>query len=302
VDFTTTKVTLAYPGSVKYQSGYWRDFTVPTMEMMPGTYLFKFEGAGQTMRQWLTISGCEMGGRPVWIHFEESDGTPIQGDEAWYADYYLPGGLIYAGQSDANGDIFVLIPYQYGTDKIDQFKGEDKSFDEFKTQVDIASNPVVTFKTVNVTVELQDHDLDGSTDDLSGSEAYGLNVNAYGGSRQPFGSGTTTNYQETMELLPSTYLYTFEMRYGGVWKSIAGVQVTPTNNVVTFSTGWVRDCTGTVVKYDSYNQSPHYFPFTDYMDVLTNHYTLKFYDTSNGLIYQGDVLAGQLLEIGTCPP
>jgi hypothetical protein len=65
VDFTTTKVTIDYPGTVKYQSGYWRNFTLPTMEMMPGTYLFKFEGAGPTIRENLTISGCEFYYAPI---------------------------------------------------------------------------------------------------------------------------------------------------------------------------------------------------------------------------------------------
>ena len=298
VDYQTTKVTFNFPGDIKSnKGGSWWMFSKPSMDLLPGSYPFYFKtGSSWTGPITVNVSGCEIGGWPTLIHFEESDGTPIEGDKAWYKDYYIPGGEQYAGMSDANGNIFLLIPDGNHHGKIDYFKGEDKTYDEYKNNYDISVNPVVTFKTIKVTVKLQDHDQDGTTDDLSGNEAYDLYVDAYAGSRQHFGSGTTTGYQETMELLPSTYKYNFEMRYEGVKEFINNVQITTANNTVTFSTGKVHDGTGTVVKYDSYSQSPHNIPFTNDVDFLTNHYELKFIDASNHIVFQGFVHAGATLN------
>ena len=109
VDFTTTKVTLNYPGTISYQSGYWRAFTNP-MEMMPGTYLFKFEGTGPTVRQYLTISGCEMGGYVALIRLLDSYGIGIAGGTAeWYRTSGPAQWVSVPGSTDANGNLFALV-------------------------------------------------------------------------------------------------------------------------------------------------------------------------------------------------
>jgi hypothetical protein len=110
VDFTTTKVTLNYPGTITYQSGYWRPFTSP-MEMMAGTYLFKFEGAGPTVRQYLTISGCDMGGTVALIKLLDSYGNGLSGGTAeWYRTSQPSMWISLPGSTDTNGNLFALVP------------------------------------------------------------------------------------------------------------------------------------------------------------------------------------------------
>lgn len=110
VDFTTTRVTLNFNGTIEYQSGYWRPFTQPTMQMMPGTYLFKFEGAGPTMRQYLTISGCEMGGYVAFIKLLDSNGNGIAGGTAeWYRTSGPAQWVSVPGSTDTNGNLFALV-------------------------------------------------------------------------------------------------------------------------------------------------------------------------------------------------
>ena len=60
VNFLTTAVTLGWDGIIEYQRSYWRPFTSPTMELLPGTYLFKVTNdPDPVIREWLEIEGCE---------------------------------------------------------------------------------------------------------------------------------------------------------------------------------------------------------------------------------------------------
>lgn len=63
VTFRTTKVTLIHSGAIRYRgnpsSGTFFDFTKPSMEMLPGTIKFDFQGIGEIP---LTISGCDFTG------------------------------------------------------------------------------------------------------------------------------------------------------------------------------------------------------------------------------------------------
>jgi len=110
VDFTTTKVALHFSGTIEYQSGYWRDYTDP-MEMMPGTYLFKFYNSGHpTAREYLTISGCEMSGTVALIKLLDSYGNGLAGGTAeWYRTSGPAGWISIPGSTDANGDLFALV-------------------------------------------------------------------------------------------------------------------------------------------------------------------------------------------------
>jgi len=109
VDFTTTKVTLNYPGTITYLSGYWRPFTNP-MEMMPGRYKFKFEGAGPTVRETLSFDGCEFGGTVALINLIDSYGSGIFGATAeWYRTSSPAAWVSVPGATDSNGNLFALV-------------------------------------------------------------------------------------------------------------------------------------------------------------------------------------------------
>jgi hypothetical protein len=109
VTWTTTKVTLNYAGSISYGgptgSSTW--FTKPTMELLHGTYNFKFYGAGTFP---LTFSGCTFGGVINIIKVLDHNGSPIAGASARggvganYGTWHVPGS------TDANGLLMDIRP------------------------------------------------------------------------------------------------------------------------------------------------------------------------------------------------
>jgi len=227
VEFNPTRVCFQYAGTVKYNhySNQW--ITIPCdTYMFPGTYNFRFYSTGNpTIEKTITIAGCAMGGNVAFIHAEYSTGAPIVGAETWY--YIYPPPTVSLGPTDANGDVFVLLPLNKTTAK---FTLEYYGYKQHITQ-NFTTNPIVDFATVNVTMKLQDHDGDGTTDDLSGNEATNLNIYKYP-TGKTFGNGTTTAYEESMELLPLTY--DFRMKYEGINKTIP--QDVNSNNTVVFQT------------------------------------------------------------------
>ncbi|MNW12665.1 hypothetical protein D3C71_2104170 [compost metagenome] len=77
-------------------------------------------------------------------------------------------------------------------------------------------DPVVSFQTVQVKVQLKDS---------QGNPLDGGNASYYAGSWQAM--GTTTGGEVSKELLPGTY--TFGMTYGGTYKeSVAAITTNPT--------------------------------------------------------------------------
>ena len=221
VEFNPTRVCFNYPGVVKYNDygSHWLTMTCGTY-MFPGTYKFRFDGVDQT----LTIGGCKVQGI-AFVHAEYSTKAPIIGDDIYY--YYWPISTTLAGQTDGNGNLVIL--FSVPTPNI-QFTIDHLGVKQSITQ-NIQTNPFVNFSTVKVTMKLQDHDGNGTTDDLTGNEATSLSVFRWPTSNT-FGSGTTSAYQESMELLPLTYDFT--MKYEGVNKTIN--QNVATNNVVVFET------------------------------------------------------------------
>jgi hypothetical protein len=219
--FKTTKLSLNHPGSITYYAnGNHRGFTKPSMELLPGNYTFYFGGSSGTQVP-LTLSGCDMSSTVCVVHAEESDGTPIPGCDVYY--YYWPLSTTLAGQTDANGNCTVVLPALRTTA---DFTLKHKGFIQVKAGQNISVNPVVTYKTKLVTMKLQDHDGDGTTDDLTGNQATSLNAYKWPHQEQ-FGSGSTSGYTESMELLPLAY--DFSMTYEGVTKTInQDVSVQPT--------------------------------------------------------------------------
>ena len=181
---------------------------------------FKFDANLKT----LDIAGCNIEGVAV-VHGEYSDASPMVGKDVKY--YYWPGPTVLAGQTDANGDLIILFTDNKST--ID-FYMEHYGYWQKKTQ-NIHVDPCVNFNTVLVTMKLQDHDGDGTTDDLTGNQCDELKVYKWP-TTKVFGAGTTSSYAESMELLPMTYDFT--MRYEGVKKTIN--QDVNVNGMVVFQT------------------------------------------------------------------
>jgi hypothetical protein len=222
VEFNPTRISFTYPGSVKFNDygNHWQSVPNGTY-LFPGTYDFRFDSTIVPV----TVAGCSMNSSIAFVHIETSTGVPIEGDNVYY--YYWPLSTTFAGTTDANGNLAVILPDPKTSA---QFTVEDYGFKQSKTQ-DIIANPWVNFATVNVTMQLQDHDGDGTTDDLTGNQATDLKVYKWP-TTMDFGSGATSGYQESMELLPLTYDFT--MTYEGIAKKIN--QDVNANPVVVFQT------------------------------------------------------------------
>jgi hypothetical protein len=312
VEFNPTRISFTYPGTVRFNDygNHWQIVTDGTY-LFAGTYDFKFD----SMIVPITIIGCSMDCSIAFVHIETSTGTPIEGDNVYY--YYWPLSTTFAGTTNANGDLAVLLPDPKTSA---QFIVEDYGFKQSKTQ-NIIMDPWVNFVTVNVTMQLQDHDGDGTTDDLTGNEAVELKVYKWP-TTKVFGSGATLGYQESMELLPLAYDFT--MTYEGVAKTVSqDVSVDP---VVVFQT---KEYTLTLVDHsggtsnligDATNATYYKWPYTgtfgdgdllssdgysESMDLFdfTYNFTIKYVLHSQTISGSGDVQfqTGQVDDTdGTC--
>ncbi len=66
VPFTTTVVTFDYTGVIQYHQLGWANFNKPTMDLLPGTYTFKFDTL--TVSD-VAISGCTMNSGTLTVNF-----------------------------------------------------------------------------------------------------------------------------------------------------------------------------------------------------------------------------------------
>ncbi|WJW69824.1 hypothetical protein OZ401_003454 [Candidatus Chlorohelix allophototropha] len=223
VVFTTTAVTYQYSGSIKYYQLGWAPFSKPTMNLLPGNYYFQFDnnqvqitvGSAAITQTMLVVKLVDHGG-----YYGLASGT---------AQYYLNGWKNIAGTTTSNG---VLV---YG---IDGLVSPNLSFAmnyagaRQEISQNIATNPIVTFKTSLVTVELKDSANKWLTD-AAGTVQY------YANGWKTFGTGTTIGGKISMELLPVGY--SFAMNYVGARQEKGqAISLTPLTQTVTFQTANVQ--------------------------------------------------------------
>ncbi len=215
----TTNLSLSWPYDIAYGgSGDNRYFSKPSMELLPGTLNFNFRGVGNNYVA-ITVSGCSMSYKPVVVKLISSSNAPLSGG---YAKYHT-GAWTNIGSTNSNGTVLALLPN--GTTNA-YF---EMAYNNGKQQIyqNIASNPVVTFQTKNVVVELRDHN-----NNLL-SEATDLQYHQ--GAWNTFASGTTSGGKASMELLGGNYY--FRLKYNnGAQEKYQNVGTTPT---VTFTTNLV---------------------------------------------------------------
>ncbi|MBS1780762.1 MAG: T9SS type A sorting domain-containing protein [Bacteroidetes bacterium] len=212
----TTKVTLNWPYDIAYGgSGDSRYFNKPSMELLPGTVNFNFRGPAGYNYTAITISGCSLTLTPGIVRLVNAANAPLSGG---VVDGYQGGWSNY-GTTGANGNLLVLgknpsslrMTYNSGSQ---QMNG-----------INFSVNPIVTFQTKVVTMELKDAS--------GGHSLEGDNLMYYAGGWHIFGSGVTTGGTETMELLPGSY--SFKMGYGGGSQQISNQNI-GINPLVTFQT------------------------------------------------------------------
>ena len=207
VIFQATKVTLQFSGQIQYYAGGWKPFNKPSMNLLPGTYTFKFDAYQMN----ITVSGSEMTKSIVIAKLLNSSGGGISGGAAQYYD----GGWKVMGTTGSNGVLLYAIDGLKGTlSFIMTYGGASVE----KSQ-NIATDSYVVFQTTKVTMKL----LGSNNNELNGGAEY------YANGYKTFGNGTTTT---TMELLPLTY--TFRVSYAGA--SVEKSQNVASDPVVIFKT------------------------------------------------------------------
>jgi hypothetical protein len=78
VSYTTVSVTLNYTGTIKYYASGWKTFPQPYLEMLPGTYTFKFYGTGGfDFQQSISLTGCSYGGNVFAFRTLKADGSAL---------------------------------------------------------------------------------------------------------------------------------------------------------------------------------------------------------------------------------
>ena len=203
VDFKTTMVTLRYSGTIQYAGFTWQPFTKPSMELLPATYQFQFDGRQLSF----VVGDSNLEKTIVLVKLLNSTGKGLANGIAKYYDgSWNPmgstggdGTLLYA-INGLKGNLAFGMTYMNGY----QQKWQDVSVDS-----------IVIFQTKLVTVELRN-----SSNALIDT---GTAVGYYTGTWNTFGSGTTSGGKITAELLPGNYCFrmTYEKTYNQKWQDVS---------------------------------------------------------------------------------
>ena len=281
VIFTGTAVTLHFTGDIKYYASGWKTFTKPTMNLLPGTYTFKFSGSGYPAYQTtLTVEGSEMEKSIAYIRLINSSGNPLAGGEA----KYNKGGWQSVGLTNVQGIAFAMIDGSVGI--LDYRMYWEGSY-VHKYQ-NLNTNSFVIFQTTNVMMDL--YASDGTTA-LTGEGK----VNSGGWKSM----GNTPG--ASMELLPK--LYDFRIYYAGSY--IHKYQDVASNTNVVFQTvlvettlvdGSGNDISGGEGKVNSGGwKSLGYTPNAT-MELLPKTYDFRMYYSGTYTHKYQDVTSNQTVE------
>lgn len=217
--WTTTNVTLNWPYDIAYGgAGDNRYFNKPSMELLPGNLNFNFRAPaalGGYNYTTLTIDGCSMTLTPGLVRLISSTNAPISGASV---DGYQGGWSTY-GTTGANGNLLVIGK---NPSSVAMTLGGGR---QQLNSISFATNPVVIFQTKLVTMDF--------TDASGNHTLQGSGLQYYAGGWNTFGSGSTTNGIETMEMLPASY--SFKLGYMGAVQQITSQNVS-VNPLVSYQT------------------------------------------------------------------
>ncbi len=251
----TTNVTLSYGGSISYggPTGNSAWFTKPSMELLPGTYVFHFRdtpaGPGTTLP--LTFSGCSFTKSLVIAHLLDHDGVGLPGGVVAYA----PGGSwLSLGTTDANGFAYLLVDGALGNIQVRMTYHQGSPIQSYSQP----THSVFTFQTVQATISLHDH---------TGAGLAGGSVQQGGGYWDTVGT-TDASGNVYWEVFPGTYKFQMSYHSGSVEKTqdIA----TP----VVFQTGAVHSDSVTATQY----AQGSWQPFIQDVELLPGSWHFTFND------------------------
>lgn len=198
---------------------------------------------------------------PVTVRLVDSTGGPLDtGNVSYFAGGWHTVGDTFNGEA-----VVELLPRSYRFRML--FAGAAGDIKQ-----DVGENPIVTFQTVNVTVQLRDY---------TGAPLDTGSVNYFVGGWHTVGE--TTSGDVSIELLPRSYR--FRMIYGSASADIK--QDVGQDATVTFQTGTVSSASGTATEYHARGWQL----LASDTHLLPGDYRFRFSDGTPNTVYT--VTAGQ---------
>ena len=282
--WNSVNVNLTSGSSISYggPAGVSTWFTQPSMNLLPGTYKFKFLSTGTVMD--LTLSGCNFTKSEVIVDVLDcANGNQAGVDVQWYK-YGNAGNKHFAGTT-GSGSFPVLVDSgltQVGI--VVDYLGQTNTLVQ-----NINSNSTFTFQMLDVAVSLYNHD---STAAL-GPQDVQFYVYGNAGNKMQF----PTSLHKC--LLPGQY--GFVVKYNETSQGRNGVNVS-TYNPVSFQTGLIDDpevCTFNPNTYYQYGQAGNQHTYIDSMEFMPSKVIVTSSTNPNKTI---NVLAGVVHLLNTCAP
>ncbi len=253
--FQTGQVTLNYSGGISWYYAGWHTFTKPSMEFLPGTTTFYFDGYG-CQAPIAIASGDNLVKSMVSATLVNSSGAKLAGGDA---SAYV-GGWQTIGTTNGYGVACKLFDGQLGNISVAMtYNGTHQQL----APQNVATNSIFAFQTTLVTVKLEDH-LFNPLD--IGSASY------YAGGWYTIGD--TSGGQVQLQMLPGSY--SFGMTYLGTHEQLNNQVIGATPTDVVFQTGQVISDSNTATQY----YAGGWMPFTNGMELLPGSYPFHFSDAT----------------------
>jgi len=244
-EFKTVALTIFGVTNAKYANGSWHTFTLPTMDLLPGTYRFVLDGVTQN----IVVNGANCTQICGFLRLLDQAGKGVAGGVAQPA-YGGSWGAQYVGSTDANGRLLITDTQQPTKIKMTINQGsQEQTWAQLQ-----ASN--WTWYTVTATVRVIDH---------LGVGIAGAKIRQGGGTWVDQGF-TDASGEFKLQMFPGSYK--FEATVNSTSQQITQNIATP----VVFQTGSVHSDSGTCTQYSTGS----WRPFVQDMQLLPGNYTFTF--------------------------
>ena len=224
-----TQVTIWFSGSIQYKTGdTWCDFNKPSMQMLPGTYIFRFGDDNHPYAETvISISGASMVRTIAYLRLTNHSGDALPGGTA-RGGYTTPTVWNVAGSTNNDG---VLLDIREGKPSSLTYEMRFNNTTSVKGARDPSANSFFDFQTVLLTLRLETcggMPLDG------GKARYGIG-STYTTCWFPGGvTGTSALGETAAEFFPGTY--SFEMQYRATADAKLNIVIPNANKKVTWQT------------------------------------------------------------------
>lgn len=280
--WNSVSVNLTSSSSISYggANGVSTWFTQPSMELLPGTYKFKFNSTGEVKD--LTLSGCNYTKTEALVDVLDCDGNNQDSVNIKWYKYGNAGNKIDAGLT-GNSTMSLLI--DSGITKIGvvaNYLGQGNTL----IQTLSVDNHFI-FQMIEVELALYNHD---STVALTPQDVK-FYVYGQAGNKMPWPSSLSKC------LLPGQY--GFVVTYNNTSAGRNGIDVSVENPVV-FQTGLIDDldaCSFDPTQYYEYGDAGNKYAFVDPMEFMASKVIVLSSSNPNKTI---NVAAGAVHRLDTC--